>query len=149
MITDDEKSAISASLGMNHMRRRRGGYPVISPNGYRLETTETSVISVTEHLLLTDADSGNTYSLDSAIARLDIPLRATLTSGWTITVQTTVIGKYATVTGGEVGVGIVMLGGEGYDGISMDSLDARATITFNGESFDAVANAGTVNGYWD
>ena len=149
MITDDEKSAISASLGMNHMRRRRGGYPVISPNGYRLETTETSVISVTEHLLLTDADSGNTYSLDSAIARLDIPLRATLTSGWTITVQTTVIGKYVTVTGEEVGAGIVMVGEDGCDGISMDSLDAQAIIRFTGTLHEVTVLAGTVNGYWE
>ena len=150
MITDDEKSAISASMGMNHMRRRRGGYPVISPNGYRLEAVpESSVISVTEPLLLTSADSGNTYSLDSALARLDLPLRATLTTGWTITVQTTVIGKYATVTGGEVGAGIVMVGGDGYDGISMDSLDAQATIEYTGGLHEVSVLAGTVNGYWD
>ena len=151
MITDDEKSAISASLGMNHMRRRRGGYPVISPNGYRLETTETSVISVTEPLLLTDADSGNTYSLDSAIARLDIPLRATLTTGWTIRVKTTVpeYNRYVTVTGEEVGIGLVMVGGDAYDGISMNSLDAQATIEFTGTLYEATTLAGTVNGYWD
>ena len=151
MITDDEKSAISAQMGMNHMRHRRGGYPVISPNGYRLETTETSVISVTEPLTLTDADSGKTYSLDSVIARLDIPLRATLTTGWTIRVKTTVpeYNRYVTVTGGEVGVGLVNFEGDLLDGISMFSLDAKATITFNGMSFDAVAIAGTVKGYWD
>ena len=147
MITDDEKSAISASLGMNHMRRRQGGYPVISPNGYRLETTESAVISVTEPLALTDADSGNTYSLDGIAARLDIPLRATLTTGWTITVQTTVTGRYVTVTGAEVGLGIVWIDGDGCDGISMDSLDAQAIIRFTGTLHEVTVLAGTVNAY--
>ena len=147
MITDDEKSAISASLGMNHMRRRRGGYPVISPNGYRLETTETSVISVTEPLLLTDADSGKTYSLDSAIARLFIPLRTTLTTGWNISIQCTVTSTYAASV--ETGDGVVNFDDDPWDGITMFSLDAKATITFNGMSFDAVAIAGTVKGYLD
>ena len=110
---------------------------------------EDTVISVTEPLLLTNADSGKTYSLDSVIARLDIPLRASLTAGWTIRVQTTVIGRYATVTGGEVGALIVMLGEDGYDGISMDSLDAKATIEFTGFLFEANVLAGTVNGYLD
>ena len=147
MITDDEKSAISASLGMNHMRRRRGGYPVISPNGYRLETTESTVISVTEPLTLTDADSGNTYSLDGVTARLFIPLRTTLTTGWNISIQCTVTSTYAASV--ETGNGVVNFDGDSWDGISMDSLDAVATITFNGASFDAVAIAGTVNGYLD
>ena len=110
---------------------------------------EDTVISVTEPLLLTNADSGKTYSLDSAFARLDIPLRASLTAGWTIRVQTTVIGRYATVTGGEVGALIVMLGGDGYDGISMDSMDARATIEFTGGFHEVSVLAGTVNGHYD
>ena len=125
------------------MRRRLIGFNIHAP------AAETSVISVTEHLLLTDADSGNTYSLDSAIARLDIPLRATLTTGWIIRIQTTVIGRFAAVTGGEVGVGIVMVGGDGYDGISMDSLDAQATIEYTGGLHEVSVLAGTVNGYWD
>ena len=112
---------------------------------------ETEVISVTSPLALTNSDSGKTYSLDSAIARLDIPLRATLTAGWTITVKTTVpeYSRYVTVTGEEVGVGLVNFEGDPWDGIMMSSLDAKATITFNGMSFDAVAIAGTVKGYWD
>ena len=110
---------------------------------------ETEVISVTSILALTNADSGKTYSLDSVMARLEIPLRATLTTGWIITVQTTVIGRYATVTGGEVGALIVMLGGDGYDGISMESLDARATIEFTGGLHEVSVLAGTVNGYYD
>ena len=110
---------------------------------------ETEVISVTSPLALTNSDSGKTYSLDSAFARLDIPLRATLTTGWTIRVQTTVIGRYATVTGGEVGALIVMLGGDGYDGISMDSMDARATIEFTGGFHEVSVLAGTVNGHYD
>ena len=125
------------------MRRRLIGFNIHAP------AAETSVISVTEPLLLTDADSGNTYSLDSVIARLDIPLQATLTSGWTITVQTTVTGRYVTVTGEEVGAGIVMVGGDGYDGISMDSLDAQATIEYTGGLHEVTVLAGTVNGYWD
>ena len=150
MITDDEKSAISASMGMNHMRRRRGGYPVISPNGYRLEAVpESSVISVTEPLLLTSADSGNTYSLDSALARLDIPNRAALITGWNIAIQATVTGRYVVVTGGEIGVGVVSFEGDPWDGIQLGSLDAQATITFDGGVFQAVAIAGTVTGYWD
>ena len=108
-----------------------------------------AVISVTEPLLLTNADSGKTYSLDSAFARLDIPLRASLTAGWTIRIQTTVIGRFAAVTGGEVGVGIVMVGEDGYDGISMDSLDAQATIEYTGGLHEVSVLAGTVNGYWD
>lgn len=148
MITDDEKSAISAQMGMNHMRRRRGGYPVISPNGYRLESTASSVISVTEPTAITSADSGNTYSLDSATARLDLPLRATLTAGWTVNVQTTFTGKLAMVQGNNIGLLIVMLGGDPYDGISMDSLDAAATIDFDGALFNVSVAGGTVTGYW-
>ena len=112
---------------------------------------ETEVISVTEPLLLTNADSGKTYSLDSAFARLDIPLRASLTAGWTIRVQTTVpeYSRYVSVTGEEVGALIVMLGEDGYDGISMDSLDARATIEFTGGLHEVSVLAGTVNGYLD
>ena len=127
------------------MRRRLIGFNIHAP------AAETSVISVTEPLLLTDADSGNTYSLDSASACLYIPLRATLTTGWTITVKTTVpeYAKYATVTGGEVGVGLVNFEGDVWDGIALIDSDALATITFNGASFDAVTIAGTVNGYWD
>ena len=106
-----------------------------------------AVISVTESLHLTDADSGNTYSLDGANARIYIPLRAILTTGWNIAIQATVIGKCAVV--GPADYGAVNFGGEPCDGISMDSLDARATITFNGVSFDAVAIAGTVEGYLD
>ena len=108
-----------------------------------------AVISVTEPIALTNADSGKTFSLDGLTARLDIPLRATLTTGWTIRVQTTVIGRYATVTGGEVGALIVMLGGDGYDGISMDSMDARATIEFTGGFHEVSVLAGTVNGHYD
>ena len=110
---------------------------------------EDTVISVTEPLLLTNADSGKTYSLDSAFARLDIPLRATLTAGWTITVKTTVPEYNRYVSSVELGDGVVNFEGDPCDGVSMDSLDSRATITFNGVSFDAVAIAGTVLGYWD
>ena len=110
---------------------------------------ETAVISVTEPILITSAEDGNTYSLDSATARITLPLSSTLTTGWTITVQTTVTGKYVIVKPAEVGLGIMMFGGDGVDGISMDSLDAKATIEFTGFLFEANVLAGTVNGYWD
>ena len=123
------------------MRRRLIGFNIHAP------ATETSVISVTEPLLLTDADSGKTYSLDSAIARLFIPLRTTLTTGWNISIQCTVTSTYAASV--ETGDGVVNFDDDPWDGITMFSLDAKATITFNGMSFDAVAIAGTVKGYLD
>ena len=125
------------------MRRRLIGFNIHAP------ATETSVISVTEPLLLTDADSGNTYSLDSATARITLPLSSTLTTGWTIRVQTTVAGRYVVVKPAEIGLGIVMFGGDGVDGISMDSLDAQAIIEFTGTLYEATTLAGTVNGYLD
>ena len=123
------------------MRRRLIGFNIHAP------AAETSVISVTEPLLLTDADSGKTYSLDSAIARLYIPNRDTLTTGWNISIQCTVTSTYAASV--ETGDGVVNYDDDPWDGITMFSLDAKATITFNGMSFDAVAIAGTVKGYWD
>ena len=91
---------------------------------------EDTVISVTEPILVTSAEDGNTYSLDSLTARITLPLSSTLTTGWTITVQTTVIGRYVVVRPAEVGIGLVMVGVDAYDGISMDSLDAAATIQY-------------------
>ena len=110
---------------------------------------ETSVISVTEPILITSAEDGNTYSLDSATARITLPLSSTLTTGWTIRVQTTVAGRYVVVKPAEIGLGIVMFGGDGVDGISMDSLDAQAIIEFTGTLYEATTLAGTVNGYLD
>ena len=108
-----------------------------------------AVISVTEPILITSAEDGNTYSLDSVTARITLPLSSTLTTGWTITVQTTVIGRYVIVKPAEVGIGLVMFGGDAYDGISMDSLDAAATIRFTDGLFETDVLAGTVNGYYD
>ena len=51
------------------------------------------------------------------------------------------------VIGAEVGVGIVWIGGGGCDGISMDSLDAQATIQFTGTLHEVTVLAGTVNAY--
>ena len=107
------------------------------------------VISVTGPLALTDADSGNTYSLDSLTARLDFPLRATLTNGWTINVQCTVTERFVTATGGEVGVGVFTLGGDPCDGIRLDSLDASATITLNMNHHEVTVNAGEITLYWE
>ena len=108
-----------------------------------------AVISVTEPILITSAEDGNTYSLDSVIARITLPLSSTLTTGWTIRVQTTVIGKYIVVRPAEVGLGIVMFGGDGVDGIPMDSLDAKATIEYTEGLFEASVISGTVAGYLD
>ena len=125
------------------MRRRLIGFNIHAP------AAETSVISVTEPILITSAEDGNTYSLDSAAARITLPLSSTLTTGWTIIVQTTVAGRYVVVKPAEIGLGIVMFGGDGVDGISMDSLDAQATIEFTGTLYEATTLAGTVNGYLD
>ena len=108
-----------------------------------------AVISVTEPILITSAEDGNTYSLDSVTARITLPLSSTLTTGWTIRVQTTVIGRYIVVRPAEVGLDLVTVSGEPSDGISMDSLDAKATIEFTGFFFEANVLAGTVNGYLD
>lgn len=110
---------------------------------------EDTVISVTEPILITSAEDGNTYSLDSVTARITLPLSSTLTTGWTITVQTTAMGRYVVVKPAEVGLGIVMFGGDAYDGIYMDSLDAAATIQFADGLFETNVLAGTVNGYYD
>ena len=109
---------------------------------------ETTVISVTEVQILTSADSGNTYSLDDPGCRIALPLRASLTAGWTITVQCTVTTRYVTVSD-PADVGSVSFEGDSWDGIQLDSLDAQATITFDGNAFQAVAIAGTVAGYLD
>ena len=125
------------------MRRRLIGFNIHAP------AAETSVISVTEPILITSAEDGNTYSLDSATARITLPLSSTLTTGWTIRVKTTVAGRYVVVKPAEIGLGIVMFGGDGVDGISMDSLDAQAIIEFTGTLYEATTLAGTVYGYWD
>ena len=125
------------------MRRRLIGFNIHAP------AAETSVISVTEPILITSAEDGNTYSLDSAAARITLPLSSTLTMGWTIRVQTTVAGRYVVVKPAEIGLGIVMFGGDGVDGISMDSLDGQAIIRFTGTLYEATTLAGTVNGYLD
>ena len=123
------------------MRRRLIGFNIHAP------AAETSVISVTEPILITSAEDGNTYSLDSAAARITLPLSSTLTTGWTIIVQTTVAGRYVVVKPAEIGLGIVMFGENEVDGISMDSLDAQATIKFTGTLYEVTVLAGTVNGY--
>ena len=125
------------------MRRRLIGFNIHAP------AAETSVISVTEPILITSAEDGNTYSLDSAAARITLPLSSTLTTGWTIIVQTTVAGRYVVVKPAEIGLGIVMFGENEVDGISMDSLDAQAIIRFTGTLYEATTLAGTVNGYLD
>ena len=107
------------------------------------------VISVTAPLSVTAADSGKTYSLDSETARIDLPARGDISAGWTITMQCTVIGRYCVVQSGDVGAGALQFGGDDYDGILLDSLDATAGVTFSGTIYEITFASGTVTGYLD
>ena len=115
----------------------------------RRTSPSSSVISVTEPLSVTAADSGKTYSLDSGMASIYLPVRADISAGWTITVQCTVTGRYCNVQLGDIGGGFFSYESNDYDGVSMESLDAVATITYNGSKFVAVKNSGDVLGYFD
>ena len=115
----------------------------------RRTSPSSSVISVTEPLSVTAADSGKTYSLDSGMASIYLPVRADISAGWTITVQCTVTGRYCNVQLGDIGGGFFSYESNDYDGVSMESLDAVATITYNGTQFVAVENSGSVLGYLD
>ena len=120
------------------------------PHGFGLgKYTVSSAISVTEPLSVTSADSGKTYSLDSATARIDLPARGDISTGWTITVQCTVTGRYCVVQPSDVGEGFFSYEANDYDGVSLDSLDAAATIAYNGSQFVATAISGSVLGYLD
>ena len=115
----------------------------------RTRAPTAGVISVTEPLSVTAADSGKTYSLDSATARIDLPARGDISTGWTITMQCTVIGRYCVVQSGDVGAGALQFGGDDYDGILLDSLDATAGVTFSGTIYEITFASGTVMGYLD
>ena len=115
----------------------------------RTRAPTAGVISVTEPLSVTAADSGKTYSLDSEMASIYLPARGDISAGWTITVQCTVIGRYCVVQAGDVGGGFFSYDDSDYDGVSLDSLDAVATISYNGSQFVATAISGTVKGYMD
>ena len=115
----------------------------------RRTSPSSSVISVTEPLSVTAADSGKTYSLDSGMASIYLPVRADISTGWTITMQCTVTGRYCNVQPGDIGGGFFSYESNDYDGVSMESLDAVATITYNGTQFVAVENSGSVLGYLD
>ena len=115
----------------------------------RTRAPTAGVISVTEPLSVTAADSGKTYSLDSATARIDLPARGDISAGWTITMQCTVIGRYCVVQSGDVGAGALQFGGDDYDGILLDSLDATAGVTFSGTVYEITFASGTVTGYLD
>ena len=115
----------------------------------RRTSPSSSVISVTEPLSVTAADSGKTYSLDSGMASIYLPVRADISAGWTITMQCTVTGRYCNVQSGDIGGGFFSYESNDYDGVSMESLDAVATITYNGTQFVAVENSGSVLGYLD
>ena len=115
----------------------------------RTRAPTAGVISVTEPLSVTAANSGKTYSLDSATARIDLPARGDISAGWTITMQCTVIGRYCVVQSGDVGAGALQFGGDDYDGILLDSLDATAGVTFSGTVYEITFASGTVTGYLD
>ena len=115
----------------------------------RTRAPTAGVISVTDPLSITAADSGKTYSLDSVTARIDLPARGDISTGWTITMQCTVTGRYCIVQPSDVGEGFFSYESNDYDGVSMESLDAVATITYNGTQFVAVENSGSVLGYLD
>lgn len=117
------------------LRRRNGSEP--APH----------VISVTEPTAITAADSGNTYSLDSETARIVLPYSGTLTTGWTINVQCTVANKDIRCAGGDLGLGVIMMGGEQYDGLILGSLDATVLLEFDGYFLASIG--GTVTGYLD
>ena len=125
-------------------------YVYYGPHGFGLgKYTVSGVISVTEPLSVTSADSGKTYSLDGLLARIDLPARGDISTGWTITMQCTVTGRYCNVQPGDIGGGFFSYGASNYDGVSLDSLDAVATISYNGSQFVATAISGTVTGYMD
>ena len=115
----------------------------------RTRAPTAGVISVTEPLSVTAANSGKTYSLDSATARIDLPARGDISAGWTITMQCTVIGRYCVVQSGDVGAGALQFGGDDYDGILLDSLDATVGVIFSGTIYEITFASGTVMGYLD
>ena len=115
----------------------------------RTKAPTAGVISVTEPTELSAADSGKTFSLDSLTARIDLPDRSGITEGWTITVHCTVIGRYCVVQPRDVGEGFFSYETNDYDGVSLESLDAVAVITYNGSQFVAVENSGNVLGRLD
>ena len=115
----------------------------------RTRAPTTGVISVTAPLSVTAADSGKTYSLDSATARIDLPARGDISAGWTITMQCTVTGRYCIVQPSDVGEGFFSYESNDYDGVSLESLDSVATIAYNGSQFVATAISGSVLGYLD
>ena len=106
-----------------------------------------AVISATEPTAITAADSGNTYSLDSETARIVLPYSGTLTTGWTIKVQCTVVNKDIRCAGGDLGLGVIMMGSEQFDGLILGSLGATVLLEFDGYFLASIS--GTVTGYWD
>lgn len=117
---------------------------------HKAQAEESHVISVTEFpTYITAADSGKTYSLDSEIAVLVLPARSEVTTAYTITVQCTVINRQVMCANAEVGLGAFYFADEGYDGVSLDSLDAVVTITYDGTYWIATVASGEVYGYYD
>ena len=115
----------------------------------RRTSPSSSVVSITEPTEVSAADSGKTFSLDSLTARIDLPNRSGITEGWTITMQCTVIGRYCIVQPSDVAEGFFSYESNDYDGVSLESLDAVAVITYNGSQFVAVENSGNVLGRLD
>ena len=116
----------------------------------RTRAPTAGVISVTEPTELSAADSGKTFSLDSLTARIDLPDRSGITEGWTITVHCTVIGRYCVVQPRDVGEGWFQFVGGDADGVALDSLDAVATILYDGTYYiQDEPYPGVLTGYLD
>jgi len=103
----------------------------------------SDVISVTENITLTAADTGKTYSLDGEV-NLTMPPTAEVTAGWTINVQATDIAGIINVSAEDTGK--IAIGGSFFDNAFLQSLDAKMTVTYDGTYFQVVATSGTVIG---
>ena len=116
----------------------------------RRASPSSSVISITVPTELFAADSGKTFSLDSGMASIYLPTRGDISAGWTITVHCTVIGRYCVVQAGDVGEGWFQFVGGDADGVALDSLDAVATISFDGTYYiQDEPYPGVLTGYLD
>ena len=115
----------------------------------RRTSPSSSVISVTEPLSVTAADSGKTYSLDGGVAVLILPLREDFPPIWEITVQCSEAGFHVVVNSEDIGQGTMFYEETPYDGVTLASTDAVVTISFDGAYYQAVLVSGTVKGYMD
>ena len=123
------------------MRRRLIGFNIHAP--------ASTVISVTEHTQLTNADNGNTYSLDSVGVFLILPDHAGLDDGFTVNVRCTQDGfveVYSTFVGDER----VVFDSVKYDGVRLQAAGDTATLVYSSSnSAWAATGTGTTIGFYD